>query len=360
MKKTSRLLLAMTLSVAFMLIECMGGYVAGSIAIYADAAHLLADVAGFGIALIAAVAAQTPPTMQLTFGLARAEVLGAVGSMILLWNITLYLLYAAFMRAAAWLGGHPYPVHGQIMFLVACFGIVVNSALGLIFFTDHGGPLHPTHADDHCGCPQLAGASSTMPSMQLSESGSERDIECGAAALKLFNASKKSRGYIALPNGEENKKTRLNSQRVQLISPMHLARMGRQGAESPINESLISENDTINMCHLCTDQKPQVTENVEFSSVSRATRESTQDVNMRAAYLHVLADLIQSFGVAVSALVLWIKPHWQIIDPLCTVVFSTIALTSTVPMIRRLGRILLEGVPENVSITASNFFLVLF
>ena len=75
------------------------------------------------------------------------------------------------------------------------------------------------------------------------------------------------------------------------------------------------------------------------------------DVNIEAAYMHVLTDLIQSIGVAIAGAVFWWKPHWQIIDPLCTFIFSVIALRSTLPLINRIGMILFEGTPSHVSST---------
>eukprot|EP01032_Pedospumella_encystans_P034007 gene34007-38438_t len=58
MEKETRLKLAICLSLVFMCIEIAGGYLANSIAIFSDAAHLLTDIAGFAIALIATIAAK--------------------------------------------------------------------------------------------------------------------------------------------------------------------------------------------------------------------------------------------------------------------------------------------------------------
>jgi zinc transporter 2 len=76
------------------------------------------------------------------------------------------------------------------------------------------------------------------------------------------------------------------------------------------------------------------------------------DVNLEAAYLHVLTDLIQSIGVAFAGLLIYLKPHWQIVDPLCTFVFSCVALYSTFPLLKKILRILLEGTPAHVSFAA--------
>ena len=126
MDKETRLILAICLSLVFMIAEVIGGYVSNSIAIFSDAAHLLTDIAGFGIALIATITAKAPGSKHLTFGMARAEVFGALGSILSLWVITAFLLYAAFTRAYGWFTGNPEKIDGFIMFLIACFGILVS------------------------------------------------------------------------------------------------------------------------------------------------------------------------------------------------------------------------------------------
>ena len=68
----------------------------------------------------------------------------------------------------------------------------------------------------------------------------------------------------------------------------------------------------------------------------------------QAAYLHVLTDLIQSIAVAFAGLVLWAKPHWQIVDPICTFVFSLLVLSYTIPLVQRITHVLMEGKPEHV------------
>jgi zinc transporter 2 len=74
-----------------------------------------------------------------------------------------------------------------------------------------------------------------------------------------------------------------------------------------------------------------------------------RDVNMEAAYLHVLTDLMQSAGVALAGLVIWWRPAYQIIDPICTLLFSTVALSATVPLLKRIFLVFFEGTPSHVA-----------
>jgi cobalt-zinc-cadmium efflux system protein len=70
-------------------------------------------------------------------------------------------------------------------------------------------------------------------------------------------------------------------------------------------------------------------------------------LNVRAAYLHVLGDLLGSIGVIISGIVLW-TTHWNLIDPLITIVFTLTILRSSGKVIRQTIGILMESTPEEV------------
>ena len=84
--------------VFFITVEVVGGYIANSIAIMTDAAHLLSDLLGFQISIVALFLGQRPASMSLTYGYHRAEVVGALCSVILIWGLTIWLLYEAIKR----------------------------------------------------------------------------------------------------------------------------------------------------------------------------------------------------------------------------------------------------------------------
>ncbi len=72
---------------------------------------------------------------------------------------------------------------------------------------------------------------------------------------------------------------------------------------------------------------------------------------MRAAFIHVLGDLLQSIGVIIAAVIIKIKPKWQIIDPICTFLFSVIVLFTTFGIVRDCLKVLMEAVPLGISPT---------
>lgn len=133
MKKETRLILAISLSFLFMIFEILGGLWANSLAILSDAAHLLTDVAGFIIALLATMMATAPASKHYSFGLARAEVMGALASILSLWVLTFWLLIEAYERTIIWYNGGSLDIDGKLMFFIACIGVIVNICLSCVF-----------------------------------------------------------------------------------------------------------------------------------------------------------------------------------------------------------------------------------
>jgi zinc transporter 2 len=74
-----------------------------------------------------------------------------------------------------------------------------------------------------------------------------------------------------------------------------------------------------------------------------------RNINLHAAYLHVLGDLAQSAAVLIAGLVIWVRPDWQIIDPICTLFFCTFVFLSTINVVRSSIAVLLEEMPPSVS-----------
>lgn len=75
----------------------------------------------------------------------------------------------------------------------------------------------------------------------------------------------------------------------------------------------------------------------------------TEDVNIKSAYLHVLGDAISSFGVILAALVIW-RTGWQWVDPLMSILIGVLILVSSWRVLRSSLHILVEGVPEGLSL----------
>ena len=73
-------------------------------------------------------------------------------------------------------------------------------------------------------------------------------------------------------------------------------------------------------------------------------------MNVRAAIIHMVGDIISSIGVVIAALIIYFKPTWTIADPICTFLFSIMVLLTTVPIFTDVMRILMEAAPDDVEI----------
>ena len=77
----------------FMIVEIVGGIMAHSLAILTDAAHLFSDIAGFLISIFAIYLGRKKATVEFSYGWNRAEIIGALMSIVLIWVLTVYLVY---------------------------------------------------------------------------------------------------------------------------------------------------------------------------------------------------------------------------------------------------------------------------
>ena len=117
----TRLTGALALTTTFMAVEVVGGLWTGSLALLADAAHMLTDAGGLALALIAIRFSERPATPQKTYGYVRMEVLSALANAVVLLLLTVYILYEAYQR---FLG--PPEILGGPMLVVALIGLAVN------------------------------------------------------------------------------------------------------------------------------------------------------------------------------------------------------------------------------------------
>lgn len=110
------------LTSAYLLVEVAGGLVTGSLALLADAAHMLTDVGGLGLALFAAWMSGKPATQRRTYGYYRVEILAALTNAVVLFLMAFFILFEAYRRFR-----EPPEVASLPMMGVAAVGLVVNS-----------------------------------------------------------------------------------------------------------------------------------------------------------------------------------------------------------------------------------------
>lgn len=117
----SALTAGLALTAAFALIEAIGGWLAGSLALISDAGHMATDAAAFAVALMAQHVARRPPSPRASFGYARAEVLAAFVNALAMLALVVWIAVEAVARLLA-----PVPVQGSAVMAIAIAGLAVN------------------------------------------------------------------------------------------------------------------------------------------------------------------------------------------------------------------------------------------
>jgi cobalt-zinc-cadmium efflux system protein len=118
----SRLRIALAITAVVLVAEAVGGYEANSLALLADAGHMLTDVAALALSLFVAWFSQRPETPKRTYGYLRLEILAAFLNGATLLLISVWIIWEAFNRLRT-----PEPVRGGLMLAVAALGLVANA-----------------------------------------------------------------------------------------------------------------------------------------------------------------------------------------------------------------------------------------
>nr|XP_056703662.1 proton-coupled zinc antiporter SLC30A2 [Euleptes europaea] len=212
-----KLYVASAICLVFMTGEVVGGYFAHSLAIMTDAAHLLTDFASMMISLFSLWMSSRPATKTMNFGWHRAEILGALLSVLSIWVVTGVLVYLAVQRL---LSGD-YEIEGEAMLITSACAVAVNIIMGVSLHQSGHGHSHHSHSEG-------------------------------------------------------------------------------------------------------------------------------QNTSVRAAFIHVIGDLLQSIGVLVAAYIIYFKPELKFVDPICTFLFSILVLGTTLSILRDVVLVLMEGTPKGV------------
>ncbi|KAI9336098.1 cation efflux family-domain-containing protein [Obelidium mucronatum] len=267
----SPLLKAGLICFAFFLVEICAAFWTGSLAILSDAVHMSTDLLGYAIAIAAAEIGTWPATKHYTFGFARVELIGALMSLLLTWNLIYHLIEEAFHRIQS--PQQSQEINAPAMALGALFSCFANAVMAL--------------------------------ALTSSESPNTSELQ-----------------------QEENKSVVDNSKNDE-SSSLLLSMKSRQEID----------ND---------DTRPAASHSQD--SISRRRTESSSNLNVQAAMIHIVGDLLGSISILIAALVLMYQPTWTILDPLCTILFSVIIFMSSLGLLKRYMMVLMESVPDGVDV----------
>jgi cobalt-zinc-cadmium efflux system protein len=128
---------SLALILGLLVAEISVGILAGSLALIADAGHMLTDAAALALALVAAAVAQRPPGGSWTFGFRRVEILAALANGITLALVGIWIVYEGIRRLVS-----PSDVHGGLVLALAAGGILVNLVAAALLLGPSRGSLN--------------------------------------------------------------------------------------------------------------------------------------------------------------------------------------------------------------------------
>ena len=132
-----RLWIALSVTGVFLIAEVVGGILSNSLALLADAGHMLTDVAALGLSLFVAWFSRRPETDRRTYGYLRLEILAAFINGATLLLLSAWILIEAVLRFRS-----PEPISGGLMLLVAVIGLLVNVIAAWTLHPSQGGSLN--------------------------------------------------------------------------------------------------------------------------------------------------------------------------------------------------------------------------
>ena len=308
--------------VFFMITEIVGGLISNSLAILTDAAHMASDIAGFIISMTSIWIAQKNPTSQLTYGYHRAEVLGALTSIITIWILVAYLIGEATHRL---IHSYEIDINANVM-LVTSFVSLLCNIWNLIIL-------------EHCSIPcfKATGFMSSFQSIYKPHGGHS----CG------HDHGHHHHGH----NHESESCGHSHSNNHSLSSTSSGCNHSHSHNHTSDNDldkiELVSKHDEEN----CQHSHGHHHHHENDQSISHSTNNSCDevhgggDLNIRAAIVHAIGDLLQSIGVIIAAVLISIWPQAKIADPICTYLFSILTILTTVPVFKDCLSVLMEEQP---------------
>lgn len=314
-----RLYQASTLCTLFIVVEVIGGLLAHSLAILSDAAHLLSDLTSFAVAIGASHLASLPATRQHTYGLKRTESIAALFSMISLACVCVGLGFEAIHRLVE---PPAEKVDGKLMSGIATIGVLVNVALALVLGEDHV-HMPGAHSHDH-GDHDSHDDHDDHHGHDHSHGHGHHDAPAGYKKVPSYQNGDHSHDHDHMEEGHAHSHTD--------HSPSH---DHKEHSHDSHHDHESKHYDTFH------DESHE--EKHEEVAVDK------RNINLRAAYLHVLADLAQSVAVLIAGAVIWVKPEWHAIDPILTLLFALLVLYSTFGVVRSSIAVLMEETPPNIS-----------
>jgi zinc transporter 1 len=296
-KRQPRLWIMLGFLALFFLAEVIAGLIAHSLALLADAFHMLSDMIAIGIGIYAIRIAKKHPSETKTintYGWQRAEVLGAFANAIFLLALCLAIFLQAIERFIS-----PQTIENPILVLVVGGAGLFINIFGMWLFHDYqlGGHTHGSSKKDKKQVVKHLSLRKSLTSLPIIELPPQLNIK--DATVSHHKISQK-----CVPTCTENCKL-----------PGHKEM-----------EPIIEEEEVIEVEH--------------------------QHYNMKGIFIHILGDALGSIGVILTALIIYFGKFQArfYFDPIVSIFIAIIIGFTSFPLVKSTGFILLQAVPEAIDL----------
>ncbi|KAG0283530.1 hypothetical protein BGZ96_012088 [Linnemannia gamsii] len=323
LSRSGKIILLLVLNIVMFLAEIIVGYMTGSLALIADAFHMLSDVLSQIIALYAIrLAAKTKWQPTLSYGWQRAELLGAL--------------------------------YNGVFLLALCFTILLD-AIQRFFKSEV--IEDPNHSEkSHSKKPKRTVKTSSSPdsSSSSSDDSAERPPLRYESSLDRISPLRQT----SLQNVQEAASD--VQRQMESEERHHQEEQASRNEKSEVDETVVDIGSSHGHKHSDGHNHDDHEHNHDHDhdhdhshdDNKKGTKPSGEDLNMRGVFLHVLGDALGSVGVIFSALFIWLTDFsWkQYMDPIISIFITGIIIHSAWPLVRSASFVLLQGVPVGVDI----------
>ncbi len=289
-KVKAKLATILTICFLFILIELIGAKISNSIAIFTDVAHLFSDLLGFLFSYISVTLSTRKASDKMSFGLVRAEIIGALSSVIIIWAMSIWIAYEAIVRMVKIINHETILINPKAMLITSFLGFLINLIMAFCLHGEGHGHSHGKHKHKH----------SHGEHNHDHNHDHDHDHEDHEELEELEDHDEENR----ILNYEKNE----DEEEHELLP---LKKNGKKN----------------------------------LSSIK-----SGENQNIRAALVHIIGDMVQSLGVILASSIIFFNPTWIIVDPFISIMFTTIAISFSIPVIREIITLLMDSTPGNLDI----------
>ncbi|SZF01824.1 unnamed protein product [Blumeria hordei] len=387
--KSTRIIIMLSIDILFLIVEMGVGVAVGSLALVADAFHMLNDVISLAVGLWAVLVAQTSSSDKYTFGYLRAEILGAFFNAVFLIALCLSILLEALPR----LINPPEIQNPKLILIVGCLGLASN-IVGFFVLGSHGHSHGHKEDDDGHDTESTGNAHAhndnfhaTDEEVNLKPATRPQPLDTKhalASHAELPYPSKKDHepsveGLLSTHQHQKSNSISKGSRSKQADFVIHPASFRRNiiaasrplldGASSDASISSDDEDETevaetrpllqpSTEHHPRNHAKHRGQDSWHHGHKHRLPKQSKKgshhhhDLAMNAIILHVIGDALGNVGVIISALIIWLTDYSAryFADPAVSLFITLIIMRSTIPLTIATAKILLQATPDHIQV----------